>query len=103
MVSGIPGVLDVKVDPVGGKLYWTSQYEIQRSNLDGTGIEDLVTLSGQRFEKSIVLVQSGVPEPSTLILAASGSIVGLACTLRRLDSCPTLRRRTSGWPSRSAA
>ena len=47
MVSGgiVDGPADVAVDPTGGKVYWADNgaSEIQRSNLDGTSPEVLVT------------------------------------------------------------
>lgn len=33
----------MKVDPVGGKVYWTTSSRLQRSNLDGTGVQTLST------------------------------------------------------------
>ncbi len=40
-----PGTLpyDVAIDRVGAKLYWTIGNKIQRANLDGTGVEDVIS------------------------------------------------------------
>jgi len=63
LLSGITGVRDIEIDPYAGKLYWTSQHVLQRANLDGTQIEDLVPLSGVRSIQGLVL-DVIVPEPS---------------------------------------
>ncbi|MEO2018100.1 MAG: Ig-like domain-containing protein, partial [Fuerstiella sp.] len=56
---------DIEIDQAGGKLYWTSKTHIQRANLDGSGIEDLVELSGSGRQKSGSLyVDSTRPSPS---------------------------------------
>ena len=43
--GGLPGPRDIALDLSQGKMYWTNcgEGKIQRSNLDGTNIEDLVT------------------------------------------------------------
>ena len=48
------GVRGIALEPVAGKLYWTdtSILMIRRSNLDGTGVEDIIT-SGLEFPRSI--------------------------------------------------
>ena len=54
MITG-SGLLGVAVEPVGGKLYWTDWLypaAIRRSNLDGTGVEDIIT-SGLAYPRSI--------------------------------------------------
>jgi DNA-binding beta-propeller fold protein YncE len=38
-----PGAFMMAVDPVHGKLYWTQANEVWRSNLDGSGAQDLLT------------------------------------------------------------
>lgn len=45
VVTGLTGPRGVALDPVNGKVYWTSPAlgKIQRANLDGTGAEDVVT------------------------------------------------------------
>ena len=65
LVAGLPGVRrpnGLALDVTAGKLYWTSAHAltedgggaIQRSNLDGSGIEDLVT-SGLRAPGGLAL------------------------------------------------
>ena len=45
MVTGVQHPRGMALDAVGGKLYWTElgTKKIQRANLDGTSVEDLVT------------------------------------------------------------
>ena len=38
----VGGTGAIAVDPVGGKIYWVNSSKIQRAQLDGTGVEDLV-------------------------------------------------------------
>lgn len=42
---------DIAVDPLAGKMYWTDQLtnKVQRANLDGSNIEDLVDDFGRRL------------------------------------------------------
>jgi sugar lactone lactonase YvrE len=60
MVTRLGQPLGITLDTTGNKLYWTDVVtdKIQRSNLDGSGIEDLVTAT------------SGVSIPSGLALAS---------------------------------
>ena len=46
---------DLAVDAAGGKLYWTDWLtgKVQRANLDGSRVEDLVT--GLRFPDAVAL------------------------------------------------
>ncbi len=69
----------IALNPVDGKLYWTRGTtsptgRIQRSNPDGTGIEDVLT--GLTYPYGIAVF----PEPATLTLLALG---GLAVTRRQ--------------------
>ena len=45
IIEGAGAARSLAVDPLGGKLYWGARnsQKIQRANLDGTGVEDLVT------------------------------------------------------------
>lgn len=45
LVTGLQSASGIALDSTGGKMYWTdfSAGKIQRSNLDGTGVTDLVT------------------------------------------------------------
>ena len=45
MPHGLNDPWGIAVDPAGGKLYWCNRIagKIQRSNLDGSGVEDLIT------------------------------------------------------------
>ena len=52
IVVGLSESYDIAVDTTGGKIYWSDlgSAKIQRANLDGTGVEDLVTgLDGRPF------------------------------------------------------
>lgn len=82
-LSGIPHVLDMAINIADGKIYFTSEFKIQRANLDGTGLEDLVSLTGGRFEKSIVLDTRAVPEPSSVVLSLIGGGIALGAWRRR--------------------
>lgn len=61
--------VDLAIDSAAGKLYWTNSPEgkIQRSNLDGTDVEDVIT-GVTAF--SLALDPGAVPEPGTLLTAA---------------------------------
>jgi hypothetical protein len=54
LISGLGGVRGVQIDATNGKIYWTQVYPtraIRRANLDGTGIEDVLsTGSGVPWE-----------------------------------------------------
>ncbi len=46
LVGGLDGLQGIALDPDAGKMYWTLNhppYKIQRANLDGSVVEDLVT------------------------------------------------------------
>jgi len=59
--------VDLALDPAGGKLYLgNSLGKIQRANLDGTGLEDIVTGA---TVYSIAFDPTPVPEPATAGLA----------------------------------
>ena len=46
-IAGVDGPIDISLDPLEGKLYWSEQgapgARIRRANLDGSGVEDIVT------------------------------------------------------------
>jgi hypothetical protein len=72
-VPGWVGPDGIALDLAAGKLYWTgfgSVLKIQRSDLDGSNIEDLVT-TGLSIPRGID-VGPNVPEPSSIVLAALG-------------------------------
>jgi hypothetical protein len=77
--------VDLAIDSAAGKLYWTNSPAgaIQRSNLDGSDIEDVVT-GVTAF--SLALDMHPVPEPSTVGLAVGGVL--------SLFLSPRLRRRS---------
>lgn len=54
------GIRSLDVDPVGGKVYWTdvNNYAIRRANLDGSGVQDLVT-TGLVFPAGIAVDAAG--------------------------------------------
>ena len=45
IVTGLDAVSGIGVDPEGGKIYWSDYVadKIQRANLDGTNVQNLVT------------------------------------------------------------
>ena len=43
LVTGVILPDDLTVDLDAGKMYWTTSRKIQRANLDGTGVEEVVT------------------------------------------------------------
>ena len=49
IVTGLDAVSGIGVDPEGGKIYWSDYVadKIQRANLDGTNVQDLVTNNPQ--------------------------------------------------------
>ena len=74
--------LDVELSKSEGKLYWTTHTKIQRANLDGTSIEDLLTLdpaASHREALSLSLVQTVVPEPSALTVWSFLAFAGIGC------------------------
>jgi hypothetical protein len=72
-----------EIDRLAGKLYWLTPTNIQRANLDGSGIEDLIAFEypGQWSTDSLSLdlinpvEEITVPEPNALLLAVLGSAV----------------------------
>jgi hypothetical protein len=73
--------LDLALDPAGGKLYVAndSLHKIQRANLDGSGLEDIVT----DVTPFAVAIEQTVPEP-----AVSVRWLGLLITIRRARRGP---------------
>ena len=56
LLSGLPHLRGIKVDAANGKLYWAEAgpYRLRRSNLDGSGIEDVLTdLQGAPYELAL--------------------------------------------------
>ena len=43
LVSGLGFVYGIDLDPASGKIYWTAGDRIQRANLDGSNVEDVLT------------------------------------------------------------
>ncbi len=68
------GLSDIVIDGLNRKMYWTdtSQDRIQRADLDGTHIEDVVT-TGLDTPFSLDLLV--IPEPGALALAGVGALV----------------------------
>jgi hypothetical protein len=75
LVSGLGGPMGLFIDR--SWLYWVDD-KIQRSRLDGTMIEDVVTtgLLGS-LDGGIAVYPSAVPEPSTVVAFASLSLTGI--------------------------
>lgn len=42
IASGLTAPLGLALDAIGGKLYWAEETRIQRANLDGTGLQELI-------------------------------------------------------------
>jgi hypothetical protein len=80
---------DIELDPRSNKIYWTTLDSIQSANLDGSGIETLVTLSqpGPWHADSLVLDLTPVPEPSAIVSCLIGMVVSV-CLLRREKQTP---------------
>jgi hypothetical protein len=72
--------VDLALDPAGGKLYLGNNAlsKIQRANLDGTGLEDIVTGT---YVFAIAIDPTAVPEPGAVALLASSG--GWALVRRR--------------------
>ena len=69
--AGLPsGPTGIALDIPAGKMYWTDigQKKIQRANLDGTGVEDVLT-SG--FERPTAIALDTAAAPAPLALAAA--------------------------------
>ena len=78
--------IDIEVDAAAGKIYWTTDTKIQRANLDGSEIENLVTLevSGAYATDSLSLYSApAIPEPSTLIIWSVLATLGLVTAWHR--------------------
>jgi len=59
LVPGVPYPEGIAVDPTGGKIYWlrggfSGSPAVQRANLDGTNVEDLIT-GGLGFPQGVAL------------------------------------------------
>lgn len=74
--------VDLAIDSLAGKLYWTNSPagSIQRANLDGSEIEDVVT---GVLAFSLALDAHPVPEPSALALMLLGGLVLTGTLFRR--------------------
>ncbi len=75
--------VDLAIDSAAGKIYWTNspQQKIQRSNLDGGEVDDVVT-GVTAF--SLALDTTPVPEPATISLASIALAALLAqCSIRK--------------------
>jgi DNA-binding beta-propeller fold protein YncE len=57
-ISGANGPMGIAVDSTAGKLYWSDAYTISRSNLDGSGLESVITYPSD-MSLSIALDTSG--------------------------------------------
>ena len=78
-MPGWNGPEDIALDIAAGKMYWTGQTEIlkiQRANLDGSGVEDLVT-TGLGIPRSIDLgIRGTVPEPASVAVWGTLLVLG---------------------------
>ena len=81
--------LDLALDPAGGKLYLAndSLHKIQRANLDGSGLEDLIS----DVAPFAVAIEQTVPEPGCLILL----LAPLLARRTALGKCTSRRRLRS--------
>ena len=67
--------VDLALDVAGGKMYWGnhSRFKIQRANLDGSGVEDVVT---DTYVFGMTVDPRPVPEPAGgVVLLAAGSLL----------------------------
>ena len=62
LITDLDSPSSIALDPAGGKIYWAEEgtfpKKIQRANLDGSGVEDLILL-GQTDPRSVRLDPSG--------------------------------------------
>ena len=81
--------IDLAIDPAGGKLYWANNSfrKIQRANLDGTGLEDVLS---DVWASSVALDLTPVPEPGSAVAFAGVFALAGAVLLRRPPSRRTL-------------
>lgn len=81
MTSGLGQPTTIALDLVNGKMYWTDAgaLKIQRGNLDGTSVQDLVT-SGLGDPVSITLGAATSP-PGPASIPTMSDVGRLACTL----------------------
>jgi DNA-binding beta-propeller fold protein YncE len=75
LLTGFSDVRGMAVDVSTNKLYWLNAgaQSIQRSNLDGTGVETVVN-SGLYYPIHIAVVNAVVPEPTSIVLFLVGTI-----------------------------
>ena len=74
LISGLLNPQDVELDLNAGKIYWTSENYLQRANLDGSGLENLVAINGANWgadSLAIDTTMAAVPEPSSMVLVSS--------------------------------
>jgi hypothetical protein len=74
--SGVNGPADIALDLVGGKLYWTvdTTDQLQRANLDGTGIEVLASGIVTPRDIDVLGVSGTTSTPPGLWLSTSGNV-----------------------------
>ncbi|OHB70888.1 MAG: hypothetical protein A2V70_02470 [Planctomycetes bacterium RBG_13_63_9] len=99
IVSSLTYCGGVALDLLPGKLYWSDlglmdAGVIQRSNLDGSQPETLVTRLDN--PRGIALEPTPIPEPSVLVIAATGGFVLLLGLGRRGLSRFSRRSRENG-------
>ncbi|MFN0196052.1 MAG: PEP-CTERM sorting domain-containing protein, partial [Planctomycetaceae bacterium] len=85
-LSGVSNVYDLEIDSTENKLYFTSATKLGRVNLNGTGYEEMLSLSGERFGKGLALALESepVPEPSSVVLLIFGMLIsGMERLMRR--------------------
>ncbi len=84
-LSGI-SAYDLEIDAASQMLYFTTCWDttyLGRVGLDGTGLEQLVTLSGIDGAKGLALVSNAVPEPASLAVWSLLCLVGFGIVRRR--------------------
>src|SRR5262249_18722740 len=82
-VAGLVNPDGIALDPTGGKMYWTDfgTRKIQRANLDGTRVEDLVT---------------GLSIPVGIALELSPSVIAVEIDIKPGTSMKSLNPRSRG-------